>query len=722
MNKYCILYPLILLVLLLAGYSPLRADTIVISPKQSLKLAENGNIEQLHDPKGTLTLEQVLKASFRPITGQIPNYGITADVIWLRFSVNNRTDENKLKINITYPILDEVDFFYWGKDGKYNVVQSGDLRPFKERPYNHQNFIFDLDIPSGATKTFLLRVRSKEAILVPVYVGTEREIYDKLDNDDLILAIYIGVIMVMILYNTFIFFTIKDWSYFYYIIYIISVGITQLSLQGFGYRYWWHNNLYITSHSVPWSGIASGIGVLLFAKNFLHVKERAPRMNKVFWFLISAYCAIFVVTLANALSLAYTAVDLVALTMSTFVLIYAFGQAVFRKYRLARFFVIAWFIFLLSVVTFVLKDVGIIPYNIFTSHILLIGSGVEVVMLSFVLADKINTYKKEKEESQALALKVSQENEQLVREQNVILETKVDERTKALQMANEELNIAMKSLKEAQTKLVEKEKMASLGQLTAGIAHEINNPINFVTSNIKPLKLDILDIKTLLEKYGQLDHRPDLQQGLQEIDIYKKEIDIDFIHEEISSLIKGIEDGAARTAEIVKGLRTFSRLDESEVKSIDIHEGLDSTLVLLHSSIPPNVRVVRNYAYLPKIECYAGKVNQVFMNILTNAFNAVKNKQSAEEERVVITTGMENEDEVRISIIDTGIGMNAAIREKIFDPFFTTKDVGEGTGLGLSIVFSIIEKHNGRIVVNSAPGKGAEFIIYLPLKITNLPT
>lgn len=156
------------------------------------------------------------------------------------------------------------------------------------------------------------------------------------------------------------------------------------------------------------------------------------------------------------------------------------------------------------------------------------------------------------------------------------------------------------------------------------------------------------------------------------------------------------------------------------MKFVDLHEGLDSTLVLLRNNIPQNVKVIRNYGELPKVECYAGKVNQVFMNIITNALNAIKDKSGQGEESLVITTSQEK-GMARISIKDSGTGMTPEVKEKIFEPFFTTKDVGEGTGLGLSIVFNIIEKHKGHVVVNTAPNEGAEFIIYLPLKITHLP-
>jgi signal transduction histidine kinase len=426
-------------------------------------------------------------------------------------------------------------------------------------------------------------------------------------------------------------------------------------------------------------------------------------------FVLYGYIGCFIPALLNWYVVAQIWVQLVV-SVAAVVVFYVPIQMSKMGYSSARFFLLAWSVFLLSVVVFVLRNMNLLPYNDLTYYALQIGSGMEALLLSFALAHKINLFRAE-------ALQASQENERLVREQNIILEDKVHKRTEELQTSNEELNIAMKNLKDAQTQLVEREKMASLGQLTAGIAHEINNPINFVTSNIKPLKLDIADMRSLLERYDALADAPDIHQELKEISEYKQELDIDYIHDEIASLIKGIEDGATRTAEIVKGLRTFSRLDESDVKSVDLHEGIDSTLVLLKNNIPPNVKVIKHYGTLPKIECYAGKMNQVFMNILTNAFNAIKSQHLEKEASVTITTWQEDEQAV-ISIKDTGPGMTEKVKEKIFDPFFTTKDVGEGTGLGLSIVFSIIEKHNGRILVNTAPDEGAEFIIYLPMKIT----
>jgi signal transduction histidine kinase len=298
----------------------------------------------------------------------------------------------------------------------------------------------------------------------------------------------------------------------------------------------------------------------------------------------------------------------------------------------------------------------------------------------------------------------------------LILEAKVEERTVELKASNDGLNKALVDLKEAESQLVEQEKMASLGQLTAGIAHEINNPINFVTSNVKPLKRDVeilLDVVETIEKVT-ISEAPLLEKQRQ-IDSYKMDIDFDYLKTEIDHLLNGISEGASRTAEIVKGLRIFSRLDEDDLKRADINEGLDSTLIIVNNLLNNRIEVVKNYAKIPLIECYPGKLNQVFLNMITNAIYAI-NKRFLEQPGGKLTITTTNDvDNVYIKIADNGTGMDENTKKKLFEPFFTTKDVGEGTGLGLSIAYNTINKHNGHITVNSAVGEGTEFIIDIPM-------
>ena len=288
--------------------------------------------------------------------------------------------------------------------------------------------------------------------------------------------------------------------------------------------------------------------------------------------------------------------------------------------------------------------------------------------------------------------------------------TRMEQQAAALQANNTELQRTMQRLQQTQSQLVQSEKMASLGQLTAGIAHEINNPINFMASNVGPLKRDLVDLFAVLAQYEQLVHEHKLQTTFAGVDKLKQQLDYAFLVEEIDKLLEGIEEGARRTTEIVRGLRNFSRLNEEGQKLASINQGLDATLLMLKPQLKNRVEVIRDYQNFPDVFCYPGKLNQAFLNILSNASQAIKG-----EGKIFIKTSFDGEI-VTISIKDTGEGMSAEVKQRIFEPFFTTKDVGEGTGLGLSITYGIIEDHDGNIEVYSEPGKGTEFVITLPAR------
>jgi signal transduction histidine kinase/YesN/AraC family two-component response regulator len=283
--------------------------------------------------------------------------------------------------------------------------------------------------------------------------------------------------------------------------------------------------------------------------------------------------------------------------------------------------------------------------------------------------------------------------------------------TTAIQNASSysKMTAAFEQLKAAQSKLIESEKMASLGVLTAGVAHEINNPVNFITGGIESLKDNYADIEQLLRMYLNYDPEKDGNEGWEGIQKLKKQLDPESLLPEVKELLNSIENGAVRTAEIVKGLRNFSRLDESDMKKAGMEEGINNTLVILNNRIKDRIKVIKDYADIPEIICYPGQLNQVFLNILYNAVDAIKG-----EGTIHIKTWQEG-DKINISIRDSGCGMPEHILEHIFEPFFTTKPVGKGTGLGLSISYGIIENHKGKIEVESEVGKGTMFTISLPI-------
>jgi signal transduction histidine kinase len=298
------------------------------------------------------------------------------------------------------------------------------------------------------------------------------------------------------------------------------------------------------------------------------------------------------------------------------------------------------------------------------------------------------------------------------------LEQRVQKRTQEIQQKNQQLTELVETMKRIQEQLVHSEKMASLGQLVAGIAHEINNPVNFISSNISPLKQYITDVKEILHRYEDMEELPPEQRA--DIETLKASLDFEFLLEDLDALIRDIETGATRIKDIVQDLRNFSRLDEAELKTIDIHQSLETTLNLLGHLYENRITVHRHYADIPQVECYAGQLNQVFMNILANAAQAFEAKGN-----VWITTSLDTNTgnpaqspRVHITFRDDGRGIPEDVLPKIFDPFFTTKDVGEGTGLGLSIAYGIIEKHRGDIRVHSRIGAGTEFHIEIPLKLS----
>jgi signal transduction histidine kinase len=276
-----------------------------------------------------------------------------------------------------------------------------------------------------------------------------------------------------------------------------------------------------------------------------------------------------------------------------------------------------------------------------------------------------------------------------------------------------ELENTIEELKKAQNQLIEVEKMASLGQLTAGIAHEINNPINFVSSNVSPLRMNITELKEILETYRNATANGIESDKIQYARDLEKKYDLDYLITEVDLLLNGISEGASRTKEIVQGLRNFSRVDEHVLRSASVHDGLDSTLVLLNNIFKNRIEIEKDYdENLQSIECYPGQLNQVFMNILNNAIQAIEGAGKI----LIKTRKIKNRAVIWIS--DTGKGIPKDHLNRIFDPFFTTKEVGEGTGLGLSISYGIIQQHRGEIKVSSKPGKGTTFKISLLIKHT----
>ncbi|HEY9619382.1 MAG TPA: ATP-binding protein [Crinalium sp.] len=307
---------------------------------------------------------------------------------------------------------------------------------------------------------------------------------------------------------------------------------------------------------------------------------------------------------------------------------------------------------------------------------------------------------------------------------NAELENRVMARTQELSQKNIQLENTLEELRQAQLQMVQSEKMSALGQMVAGVAHEINNPVNFIHGNLSHVSEYTQNLLELVQAYQT--QYPDPPQSIQDL---LEHLELEFIAEDLTKLLQSMKVGTHRIREIVLSLRNFSRLDEAEFKTVNIHEGLDNTLMLLHHRLRarpdrPEIYVVKHYGSLPLVQCYAGQLNQVFMNLLSNAIDALEEKsqdrcfeEMVENPNMIwIHTSATADQQVRITIADNGPGISDEVRSQLFNPFFTTKPVGKGTGLGLSISYQIItEKHHGTLWCDSSSGQGAKFTLEIPV-------
>lgn len=696
-------FSLLILILVTKG---LAQDTIRIRNEELMNI--DSGVYIYEDKEGSLKINTIKEQKFTLSTQKVPNLGISRSVFWIRLTIKNCTALSTLLINLSQPTIDDV--IYYPDSTGIGLEGVGENQNFSSRKFIDPDYIFHLKLPPGQARTIYFKIKSMEGIQLPFKIGSERQLQYELKNKGILSGIYTGIMLVMFLYNLFLFHSTKDKGYLYYIIYVGFIFLTQTSLQGYTFQYLWPDHPIIARYALFIFPSMSGITGILFMSVFLKLKTIKPYLNKIAILLCLPYFISLTFVLFNNPKASQMILEMNSLIISIFMLI---TPIIILKtgFKPAKFFLLAWSVFLIGILTYILKDFEVLPFNNFTRYTMQIGSAIETVLLSFALADRINTLKREKEQSQTKMFDAMKENEKLIKEQNVLLENKVQERTNELNKINEELNKAIANLKNTQTKLVNAEKMATVGQLTAGIAHEINNPINFVSGNIRPLKLDIDDILELIKKYEKFaSENRDLDQ--KSIDEFRNKIDISLLKTEMNELLSGIEEGAKRTAEIVAGLRNFSRLDESEIKEVNINEGITSTLVLLRSAVPPNTKVITSLGEIPLIECYPGKLNQVFMNVINNAFYAIRVKEGDTENKIYIQSYLEK-DKIIVEIEDSGIGMSDETRKKIFEPFFSTKKIGEGTGLGMSIVNEIINNHNADIFIDSQLGRGTKVKISL---------
>lgn len=636
-------------------------------------------------------------SNFRLSQSQIINFGLTdsSRVIMITENVSSQ-----ILVSVDNPTIDSVSFF----SVYHKIVNPLKMEDLGYSKVLENNLGFD---------TILVRVKSSTQLVIPLSFNFRKNIVSNNNEIENFFFFFIGIMISVLLYNFFIFLSTRDFIYLRYVIFIFFIGLTQLILYGqitrglngmLGFGYYW----------VQVVGALSGIVTIVFSRSFLRLKENSNWIYRITNVSLLSYIIILVFIVFDNALIAYQMININA-SLSILLLVGAF-ISLRKGFRSAIYFIVAFSTFLIGVTIFALKDFGLIEYNLFSKYALPIGVIIEAILLSLALADRINILKREKEASQMQAISMMEENQRLIHEQKSILEQEVNLRTAELQASKNNLEKTVHDLQLTQKQLVESEKLASLGQMTAGIAHEINNPVNFVRSNVQPLKRDVDELLEIINEFKNPIDPKDLPTKWEFLLKRYQELDIDYLQKEIHQLLNGIDEGSKRTADIVRSLRVFSRMDRDVLVLADVNECISSTLMVMKNITSKEATVITELeTHLPQIMCFPGKLNQVLMNLISNAVHATKMDNRSIGDRLVTVKTSAHENKIQIVVKDNGSGMKDEVRKKIFDPFFTTKQVGEGTGLGLSIVLGIVHEHGGEINVESEWGVGTSFIITLPM-------
>lgn len=613
-----------------------------------------GDYELFEDQPATMTIEEVLThpPAFSHESGQ-KSAGFKDSNFWQKFSVINRLNLSRdALIEFNYPNTDHIDLYLVSNGKIIDHKVGGDMLPFSTRPIPYRNTVFSIAVPPTTEFDVYIRYKTQGSYYFDVLLWDQAAFHAAQVNEYMVLAGVFGILFVMFWYNLLIFMSVKDWGYLLYCLYLFLVSIAEANLCGFLSQYIFPNSPLVSNLMVPFSMLTSTGSSVLFSIHFLRVREN-PRLLRIFMGYIAInFLLVFAVPfvrynlIIGLATLLFTPSGLMMVTLG----IWKYLNS--QKY--ARFYISGWGLLLAFSVTKGLANAGFIEASFWSVWGIFIGSITEAIMLSFALGDRISTIQREKEEAQALTLKLSEEN-------RAKLEGLVELRTSELEQEREV------RLREAQ--------LAALSDLAAGVAHEVNNPltvINFVAENLRERMTDTKDQR---------------------------------LHKFLEMAVKA----SYRVNSIIESLLVMSRQNAGrEVVEMEQITGHASNLMQekLNSK---KIQFRINVETHTKIICHKAEIINLLVILLQNAEDAL----ATSEEKWIQVKVTEKDKNINISVLDSGGGVSPVLREKIFNPFFTTKKLGQGMGLGLYTASNIAKKHGGTLILG--PGKPTQFSVTLPL-------
>jgi signal transduction histidine kinase len=731
----------------------------------SLSLIEYLSV--LEDPGGALTLADVQKPEVanRFKGGHPPahalNFGHSTSAFWLRFRLQNTGSQAIERfLEVDEANLRSVQLHQPMGDGTYQSVVTGSVMPFATRGYPSHNFVFPLTLPAQSSQVVYLRVKTTSSFKVSVHLWDSLGFHQYKRNDYIRHAWYFGIATAMILFNLLLFVAIKDVIYLLYVVFTTCIAITFAIHNGWINEFLWIEAGFAADFLTS-IGYSLSMGTLMiFMRHMLSLHKTLPRLDPLFRLVMGAH---LLSPIMLALSMETFAPPLMWLKLATAVFIFGIAfHGAWQRQRAAIFFMAAFIVLFVTMLITTLTRLNLIPVNLFSQNGMLFGSAAEMLLLAFALADRFNQIRRDKARAQKEALESQRLLVENLRTSECVLEERVEQRTS-------ELQATLRDLRATQSQLIQSEKMASLGQLVANIAHEINTPIGAVKSSGKnitdaltrtlgnlPKLFSVLDqdsralfvrlISGHAVEAGPLSSREERrltretmrrleQAGIGDaqrkaavlVQLRAQDSLDDYLpllaHPESELIFRiagsvgaiidntgNINTAVERVSRIIFALKSFVREGGSSAPvEARLEDGIETVLSFYQSAIRLGVEVIRRYEDVPALLCHPDELIQVWTNLIHNSLQAMNHQGTLS--LAVRQVG----NEAVVSVGDTGCGIPEAIRDRIFDAFFSTKPVGEGSGLGLDIVKKIIDKHHGRIEVESEAGVGTTFLVYLPL-------
>ena len=687
-------------------------DVLSIKSKQERIDIENEFIEIYKDSTNALNSEEISSNNFHAFIS-FPDYkdDFKKNInYWLRIQIKNISDSGG-EWALEFRDIPFLDIFFVDKNGNIEKLRAGTLVPASEKQMNaglRETVIFTLK--SNETKIIYVKIQYlfNTPAIETISISDTKSFIKQTTIDNFIQGVFQGLLWLMLLYNLLLFISTREKSYLYYVVYVFSFAILMLHALQYLENFIFPENPEISSYFGMFVYVAF-IFYFLLLREFIDSRNKHPRIDKSLKIVISINSIVTAIVLVFQFiyidSFALIGMQIVFLNV---IILLVYVVIIFKiENKFSKIFAVGTLFLVLCIS---LAIIGTYLGGDSDKLIILFEVGIvgQVFVFSSGLSNKYKVTEQQKQKAQEGLILQLEENQQLQTKVNRELEQEVSKRTKEINQQKEELSSTLEYLKQTQSQLVQTEKMAGIGQLTAGIAHEINNPINYVTTGSNALRNDIKDYHRILDLYAEIS-KENVEEKLSEIASLKEEVEFVEIAAETQDLLNNIKIGGEKVAEIVKSLRTFSRLDENDLKKVNLHENIDATLTILNNSIGTEIEIEKQYGDDLEIECFPGKLNQVFLNILNNAIDATEygGKITVQTQQVYKTC--------RISISDTGKGIPKEIHNRIFEPFFTTKDVGKGKGLGLSTAHTIIKEHHGTIEVESETDLGTTITIIIPV-------